>query len=150
MKENIFSLRLTKKKIIVKLKIKNTPLNTQELPLTLAVLKKHLPSVFSTKCYNSKKQSFLKEARKTETPHLFEHILLEYMCLKKIEYESQASYSGWTTWDKTKNDGKFKIEIDCTLADWPIFLSALNKGNILMNLILASNLDTSSRGQSYL
>ncbi len=136
MKNFIKSYSLKHRKVIINLKVKGVPLTTGSFPHARKILKKSLPSIFRSKCFNPENLSFYKESAKTELGHLFEHILLEYMSLIKIPYVSQISYSGRTFWDKDKTTGQFRVEITCSLPDWPIFVKALSKSIKLMDLIL--------------
>ncbi|KKR25220.1 MAG: hypothetical protein UT56_C0002G0034 [Candidatus Levybacteria bacterium GW2011_GWB1_39_7] len=59
-------------------------IETDQLPKTFEILNKMLPSIFKSKCYNDKNLPFFIEVRSTEIGHLFEHIMLEYICQLNI------------------------------------------------------------------
>ena len=114
------------------------PVNTLYIPETFPILKKFLPSVLSTECFNDQGIPFKKELKRTEVGHLFEHILLEYMCRFKIAkgYKT-AAYKGRTRWNWERDPmGMFHININCTLNDADILPMALNKSIALMKIIL--------------
>lgn len=136
-KHFVRSFQFKKDKVVINLAIKNMPYTMDVFPGSRAVLSKFLPSIFKCQCFNPKNQSFYKEAKKTEIAHLFEHIILEYMCLEKVEYTDEISYSGKTSWNSKKITGDFKIEIECSVADSFVFLKALAKSIKLMDIILA-------------
>src|SRR3989344_4488342 len=57
---------------------------TKDFPQTFAILQKRLPSVLQSQCFNEENIPFLLEVKTTEIGHLFEHILLEYLCELKL------------------------------------------------------------------
>ena len=126
-----------KGKAVITLKVNDIPLTMDAFPNSRKVLRKFLPSIFKCKCYNPKNQSFYKESKNTEIAHLLEHILLEFMCMEKVRYTDEISYSGKTSWNQKKMTGYFKVEIECSLTDYTIFTKALDKSIKLMDLILA-------------
>ncbi len=114
------------------------PINTADIPHVFDVLKNFLPSVLTTECFNDENLPFFQEVKKTEIGHLFEHILLEYMCQSKIAkgYKS-AVYSGRTRWNwKRDPKGLFHIHISCSLKDHDLLPAALKKSIALMKIIL--------------
>lgn len=131
----VVSIEFKKNKIIINLKLAGIPEYTRDLPRTLSVLKKELPSIFENKCFNAKHQSFYEEVKNTETAHLFEHLILEEMCLTKIENCDSASFNGRTYWDRFAMDRCYQIHLNVPLVDRPIFLSALTKSVDLVNKI---------------
>ena len=76
----------------------------------------------------------MKEVRKTEMGHLFEHILLEYLCMEKMEEgATDVVYNGVTWWDWQKEqEGSFHIQVDCGLADNITLAKALGKTILLV------------------
>lgn len=119
----------------------HTPVvNTRELPATRSILKKYVPTVFDSKCFNEKNLPFLKESEKTEIGHLFEHILLEYLCLLKNEKGySNTVHNGVTSWNWVKEKrGTFRIVIDSGADDRDIFYAALQMSIKIINKILSS------------
>lgn len=117
---------------------KDTPLHTNDLPFTNKILGKHLPSIFKCKCYNNYNLSFRQEAQNTEIAHLFEHILLEYLCQNKIKQGAvSAAFKGVTEWNWTENErGTFEVEISCGYKDIYNFEDAFGKAIYLLDLIL--------------
>lgn len=111
--------------------------NTQDLPWTISLLKEKLPSIFSSKCFNDNKYSFAREARRTEIGHLFEHILLEYLCKEKIAHGiKNPLHNGWTHWNWEEDAlGVFHIKIDSGFTDAEIFDLALIKSIQLLNSV---------------
>jgi hypothetical protein len=117
------------------------PINTNDMPATFNILKALLPSVLLTECFNDQNLPFHQEVRNTEIGHLFEHILLEYMCQLKIARgHKSAVYAGRTRWNWKKDPrGLFHIQINCPLKDAEILPIAIKKTILLMKLILKSN-----------
>lgn len=111
--------------------------HTSELSGTLPVLKQYLPTIFESKCFNEGNLSFEDEVRDTEVGHLFEHILLEYLCQTKINSGAQeALYNGETSWDWLKDPkGYFHITLDVAFKDSFVFNLALQKSIALLNMI---------------
>ena len=136
-KNFIKSYKSANNKIVINFTVKNVPFTMDAFPHSREVLKSYLPSIFSCQCFNPLNQSFYKEAKNTEIGHLFEHILLEYMCLEKIQYTDEISYSGKTSWNTENMTGDFKIEVECGKSDKKIFTKALNKSIHLMDVILS-------------
>lgn len=115
--------------------------NTREYPATFSILQKLLPSILKSRCFNEDNIPFFEEVRGTEIGHLFEHILLEYLCeLKLLKGYSNVVFSGTTNWNWYREPrGIFHITIDCTDADWDIFPIALRKSVALLTLIMGSS-----------
>ncbi len=114
--------------------------NTRELPKTRSILQKFVPTVFDSKCFNEKNLPFLRESERTEIGHLFEHILLEYLCLLKNEKGySNAVHNGVTSWNWVKEKrGTFRIVIDSGANDRDIFYAALQLSIKVINKVLSS------------
>ncbi len=112
--------------------------NTVDLPNTSSILKIELPSILSSTCFNDKGLSFSKEVQQTEIGHLFEHILLEYLCEKKLSLGlTNIVYNGVTEWDWLKDErGIFYITIDIGLEEKHILEEALQKSTSLISKIL--------------
>jgi hypothetical protein len=100
----------------------------------------HLPSIFQSKCFNEKNLPFIKEAERTEIGHLFEHILLEYLCaLKKEKGEKKNIHNGVTRWNWERDAwGVFHITVDSGSSDKEIFEEAVNLSIKLVLLIFRS------------
>lgn len=115
-------------------------LTTNQYPLTSRIIKKNLPTVLLTECFNSEGLTFAKEIKKTEIAHLFEHILLENLCLKKIAAGfSSASFSGRTHWNWIKYPkGSFFISISIEKTDLKFLPEALQSSINLLEVILNS------------
>lgn len=125
--------------IAITLVVNCNALTTGKLPKTTKILKKRLPSVLKSKCFNEAKLPFYQEVKNTEIGHLFEHILLEYLCLEKLKKgKKYASYSGVTKWDWIKETkGTFNINVQCPDTDSDIFPTALAKTAALTSTILS-------------
>lgn len=138
--ENNFSLFIKQYTTTTKIKMMlfTELVNTSDIPYTYDVLKNFLPSVLTTECFNDEKLPFYREVKKTEIGHLFEHILLEYMCQLKIAKGFKyAVYAGRTKWNWERDPrGMFHIHINCSMKDSDILPTALNKSIVLMKIIL--------------
>jgi len=112
--------------------------DTSKISNLSQILKQLLPSIFCCECFNNKNLPFSKELRNTETGHLFEHILLEYMCkIKKTEGFEDVEFKGKTVWDwNVEREGTFHIEVNAGLPDKVIFEKALYLSIALMEFIL--------------
>lgn len=147
-----FALVVEQKKASARIKMLSTdPISTEGLPYTFDILKTFLPSVLTSECFNDQNLPFHKEVKNTEIGHLFEHILLEYMCQLKIAKGNKyASYSGRTRWNwQADPRGMFHIHINCSLKDADIFPTAVDQALSLMKIILTSK-NTNPRRQSFL
>ncbi len=135
-----FSYRHRIQTLKISMKCHTNNLTTQQLPLTTKILKQNLPSVLLTSCFNSEGLSFQKEVKKTEIAHLFEHLLLEYLCLEKItQGHSSASFSGRTHWNWIKFPrGSFFISITIEKTDLKFLPQSLSKSVVLLEKILSS------------
>lgn len=152
--ENNYSLSIQQKTCSAKIKMMmlSEPLNTSDMPHTLDILINFLPSVLTTECFNDQSLPFAQEVKKTEIGHLFEHILLEYMCQLKITkgYRS-AVFAGRTRWNWERDPrGLFHISVNCAKKDNSILKDALEMSIVLMNLILHFNRNYNLPYQSYL
>src|SRR4051812_19075040 len=87
--------------------------HTNSLPQTSPILQEELPPVLKTQCFNELNLPFSSEVKNTEIGHLFEHILLEYLCQEKIaDGYKKASFRGVTRWNwKNEAKGTFHIMI---------------------------------------
>src|SRR5258708_1691579 len=104
--ENLFSLAITQRRTTTRITmdVLYNQLNTAEIPSLTQMLEENLPSVLVTTCYNDSELSFEEEVRNTEIGHLFEHILLEYLCQHKIAKGARrATYAGRTHWNWTRD-----------------------------------------------
>ncbi|KKR16143.1 MAG: hypothetical protein UT77_C0005G0037 [Candidatus Daviesbacteria bacterium GW2011_GWC2_40_12] len=112
--------------------------NTKHIPATCQLLQKHLPTIMHSKCFNKKNYPFAKEVKETEIGHLFEHILLEYLChLKQRRGISKHVHNGLTRWNwKEDARGVFHIHVDAGHEDKEIFQVALKHSIELLTDIL--------------
>ncbi len=111
-------------------------ITTKFLPATLPILTENLPSILKCQCFNDQNNSFGQECKNTELGHLFEHIMLEYLCIEKIqEGSSKASYEGITNWQVDIPE-VFDIEIKAGLKDIKNIKKAFEKSVDLISKIL--------------
>lgn len=112
--------------------------HTGSLPHTHDHLVKNLPGVLKSKCFNEEDLPFEKEVLNTEIGHLFEHVLLEYLCNTKISQGAKkALFRGLTSWNWKKDaKGTFHITIYMNPEDAHLLSIALNKTISLVNRIL--------------
>lgn len=139
--ENLFSLEISQKQTTTKIVMQMlyNQVNTRDIPHVVDLLDMHLPNVLLTQCFNDEGLPFHMEVRHTEIGHLFEHILLEYLCQAKIaKGANQASYSGNTKWNWIKDPrGTFHIRLSCGMKDADILGPSLEKTIKLMQIVLA-------------
>lgn len=123
------------------MQINNDIFSTGVLPHTYAILNSHLPEIFTCECFNEKNLPFREEVKKTEIAHLFEHILIEYLCAHFIAmYKKRSVVNGVTTWDWYRNPrGSFEITIDTGIKHKELFNKALQQSVILFERVLKSN-----------
>lgn len=112
--------------------------NTCHMQHTYQTLKKLLPSILRAECFNDDNLPFYKEVRRTEIGHLFEHIMLEYLCIGKISQgHSCVAFEGLTKWNWKKDTrGTFHIYINVGYKDFEIFHEALGQSIQLLKTIL--------------
>jgi hypothetical protein len=138
--ESLFSIHLTQKTSSTRIILQslNQYVNTGHITLIDELLKKHLPTVLMTQCFNEENLPFSIEVRNTEIGHLFEHILLEYLCQLKIaKGANSAVFHGRTRWNWLKDPrGKFHIRLNCGTKDADILPIAMKKTIELMKIIL--------------
>lgn len=103
--------------------------NTKDLPHTKDFFNKNFPSVLRTQCFNDKNLPFSLEIEETEIGHLFEHILIDQLCILKIQSGAESAvFNGQTFWNWQKNPyGCFQILIDIGKSDLNLFKEALTK-----------------------
>jgi hypothetical protein len=138
---DLYSLSIDRgqNKTIIVMKMHIPQVNTSEFPQTRNILKLYLPTILESTCYNEEQLPFYKEVSKTEIGHLFEHILLEYLCLVKLEngYDS-VCYEGVTDWNWLRDPkGTFHITIKANNEELDILSLALERSMILTNAILS-------------
>lgn len=112
--------------------------NTSHLPNTFHILSKMLPSVLKSRCFNKENKPFFEEVVETEIGHLFEHILLEFICQYKVlEGCRKVAVSGFTVWNWKKNPvGTFRITINSGKNDINIFVKSFEKSIELLGILL--------------
>lgn len=103
--------------------------NTSQLPHTYKMLNEMLPTVFKSRCFNEQNYPFSVEVKKTEMAHLFEHIMLEYICQAMIANgESKVSVSGVTDWNWKRDPiGTFHITLHVGRNNHKAFTPAFEK-----------------------
>ncbi len=140
-----FSLNLNQQidQVVIKMEVLTSVMNTAELPETYHILRQLLPRVLKTRCFNPGNLSFSKEVKQTEIGHLFEHILLEYLCQAKLASGlDEVTVRGDTSWDWINTSrGTFKITINSALEDSQILAESLTKTIKLANLIMTSGIE---------
>lgn len=111
---------------------------TEEFPLALPLLKEHLPNVLMSQCFNDDNLPFAIEVKNTEIGHLYEHILLEYLCQNKMaKGHKKAVFTGKTKWNWIRDPfGVFHIRLNCGAKDADILMPAVEQTNALMQIIL--------------
>ncbi len=141
--DNFFSLVITQKQTAAKITMQLLfdQVNTNDIPMIVELLKLYLPNVLTTQCFNDEGYAFRDEVRHTEIGHLFEHILLEYLCqLKMAKGCNRACFTGRTKWNWIRDPkGKFYIHVNCSLKDADILPEAIEKTIQLMRIILANH-----------
>ncbi|HVF69556.1 MAG TPA: hypothetical protein VNA13_03245 [Xanthomonadales bacterium] len=122
---------------------------TGNIPLTHSLLKEKLPSVLRSKCFNDGNLPFRTEVKNTEFGHLFEHILLEYVCeLKRKMGIKHPVHNGVTNWNWYKDKrGMFHIKLDVGIEDEDLLRVALYSTSKLFEQILLSTTDIASPTQ---
>jgi hypothetical protein len=120
--------------------MKVTLFKTNQLPATYYILKNLLPGIFKHKCFNYGKHSFAKEVVNTELGHLFEHILLEYLCrIHMREGITDFCLKGNTNWDwQNERKGTFHITVNSGFTNLKILQEALQRSIELMTIICNS------------
>ena len=138
--DDLFSLAITQKSTSTKIfmQLLNEHVNTSHIPTIVQRLQKHLPNVLLTECFNEDGLPFHEEVKNTEIGHLFEHVLLEYLCQLKINKGfAEAAFSGRTRWNWMKDPmGTFHIRLTCGVKDADILPLAIEKTITLMKKVL--------------
>lgn len=114
-------------------------INTRNIPATIPVLSQDLPSIFKCQCFNDQKKNFREESEETELGHLFEHVMLEHLCMEKLASGAEeAIYEGVTKWNWTKETpGTFNIEITAGIEDLDYIRKAFDRSISLLTKILS-------------
>lgn len=144
--ENLFSLAITQKltRTKITMDLLYSHINTKEIPYISDVLMENLPTILKSTCYNDLNLPFSQEVQDTEIGHLFEHILLEYLCQNRLaKGAKRATYIGRTKWNWTRDPfGRFHIHLNCGIKDADILPVAVDQSINLMKLILDNSLKT--------
>ncbi|MBP9820465.1 hypothetical protein KBC79_07070 [Candidatus Woesebacteria bacterium] len=122
-----------------------TTVNTREIPETMNILKKTVPGVFDTECFNDLYLPFVEEAAKTEIGHLFEHIIIHLLFVSQNKNSKPlAVYEGKTSWNWVKNPtGSFSIRIKGPKVTTELFSQLLEKATAIIEQILMSSFHVS-------
>lgn len=136
------TIKWEKKKICIDMFV-SSHITTRTLPHVYKTLSLYLPSILTSTCFNDKDLPFSQEVQETETGHLFEHILLEYLCKEKINAgATHAVFSGNTYWNWQQDDyGTFHITIDAQKKDRKYLFFALEQSVSLLKRILLTHSD---------
>ena len=121
-------------------------LTTTHIPGTISLLEVMLPRIFTHKCYNDQNQSFKKEVSNTELGHLFEHILLEFLCASKYKKGQPITpLKGLTEWNwKQDPKGIFHIYLNSVGSDEELLHKSIAHTANLMNTIFLNNVVSTS------
>ncbi len=121
-------------------------INTRDIPFTYTILEKQLPSILIAQCFNDEGLPFSQEVKMTEIGHLFEHIMLEYLCILKLANgHSKATFRGETNWNwKRDLRGTFHIHINAGIKHEEIFDEALTNSIELLVKIMGTSLNLNS------
>lgn len=119
-------------------------ISTKSFPKTFNIIKKMIPGVLETECFNDHNFSFSKEIKNTEIGHLFEHIVIyllkEHGISKHHDCDNdEVIYEGRTWWNWKENPkGKFFIEVNGPLVASDIFTKIIKQANSIIEIILMS------------
>ncbi|CAN5184193.1 hypothetical protein BH09PAT1_BH09PAT1_1100 [soil metagenome] len=146
--ENLYTLSINRKpsKTIILMRLLIPEVNTCDFPMTRQLLGVYLPSIFTSICYNEDHLSFSEEVARTEVGHLFEHILLEFLCIIKLENGlNSATYEGVTDWNWVRDPkGTFHITIKAKSENLDILNEAITRTITLTNIILTKDLSVNA------
>lgn len=136
-------VRHTNTKTHIIMQVFTKEVHTGKMLHTLPLLKKTLPTILKSTCFNEGNIPFKVEVMRTELGHLFEHILLEYLCqLKLLKGHEEAMFSGTTDWNWNKHPrGTFQITVSVGKEDLDIFPEAFKKTSTLFALIMEKHLE---------
>jgi hypothetical protein len=136
---NFFSLTIHRqeKRIHIMMESLTSLLNTQDVPTISKIIKKHIPQVLFSDCFNYENLPFSQELKKTEIAHVFEHILLTVLCMKQWQHGNKSAvYDGVTSWDWVKEKkGIFHITISLIGEDAMLFQQALQESIVILEKI---------------
>jgi hypothetical protein len=130
----------------VKLKIQffDTPITTKKMTHILEVLDQKLPKIFLNKCFNDLNLTFREEVQATPLGHLFEHILLEYLCDElEISGARDICVRGETQWDWDADPvGLYHIKLSGLMVDKSQLKRAINQSIVLTQEIISPPVQT--------
>lgn len=137
-------VRHTNTKTYITMRVFTKEVHTGSMLHTLPILKKQLPTILQSTCFNEGNIPFRVEVMRTELGHLFEHILLEYLCqLKLLKGNEEAVFSGTTDWNWNKYPrGTFQITVSVGKEDRDIFPQAFQKSSDLFEAIIQKHIAT--------
>jgi hypothetical protein len=132
---------LSKENAAIKMVTPRTCINTATFPATYDILQTYLPTVLETTCFNDLSLPFHIEVKKTETGHLFEHVLLDYLCQEKVLHGADSAvYQGVTSWNwKKEPQGTFHIQVNIPSEEGLFFINALQKSCTLVKKVVQSS-----------
>lgn len=143
-KSNLYQLTIKQNKnfAYILMELLTNTVSTQGMSSIVTILKKELPTIFESKCFNDKNLPFLKEVERTEIGHLFEHIVLENLCeIKASRGFKDVIYSGNTSWNwEIDKKGIFHIKINVKDNENSILMLALQKSTNLLNTIINNHI----------
>ncbi len=124
------------KEIVLFFLSRNNTISTDKLPKTADTIEQVLPSVFNTTCYNDQGKCFKDEIKNTETAHLLEHLIIEFMVQKEKMRGNKITIKALTSWNWNKNPfGSFKITIKAPQVAKRSFKDSFNASISLMEKI---------------
>lgn len=128
------------KQLSIKMNMKVNIYKTNLIPATFHILDRLLPGIYKHECFNYQKRSFAKEVTNTETGHLFEHILLEYIFrLNSQRGVKEICLKGQTNWNWVMDSrGTFHININSGFENLSVLQEAVCRGVELMDIIFGS------------
>ena len=114
---------------VILMKLNTTAVNTRHIENITGLLELYCPAVLKTRCFNNQNLPFRQEVKATEIGHLFEHILLEELCVNKLACGVRSAvFNGRTNWNWIKEPrGLFHIAIDAGFSDQLVFPGALTR-----------------------
>ncbi len=115
---------------------------TKAWPKTFEILKKRVPGVLKTQCFNEENLPFRQEVKRTEVGHLFEHLVLEFACMLKIkEGHPCATHCGRTFWNwENDRKGIFWIYLDIPAKEKKFLVGSVARSISVIEEIMGSNL----------
>lgn len=111
---------------------------TRNMSSVKRLLQMYLPTILESSCFNEENLPFHEEVSHTELGHLFEHILLEYLCKEKISAgDNEAVFRGVTKWNWNKDRvGTFHINVDVSGSEKDLLYFALEQSILLLKRIM--------------